>query len=181
MERRTIIVVVLSALAIAVAAVVGTGSKDSGSTTASTQAVETAPATSTAAAAPVDVPAAIANKPVPSIPGGNPPTTLVSRDIVVGTGAAAKSGDPLTMRYLGVDWTTKKVFDASWNRDPNEFQFTLGAGNVIPCWDEGVVGMKVGGRRQLTCPPDTAYGASGQGSIGPNATLVFVVDLLKVG
>jgi peptidylprolyl isomerase len=179
MERRTIIVVVLSALAIAVAALVGAGSKDSGSTTPSTQAVETAPAN--AAAAPVDVPAAIANKPVPSIPGGNPPTTLVSRDIVLGTGAAAKSGDALTMRYLGVDWTTKKVFDASWNGDPNEFQFSLGGGSVIPCWDEGVVGMKVGGRRQLTCPPDTAYGANGQGSIGPNATLVFVVDLLKVG
>ena len=183
MERRTMIVVALSAIAIAIAAIVGAGSKDSASST-STEAVQTAPAEapSTQAQEETKVDAAISEKPVLVKKTGTPPTTLVTKDLVSGSGPAAKSGDAVVMRYIGADWKTNKVFDASWNSSPNEFPLTLGQGTVIACWETGVVGMKVGGRRELICPPDIAYGAEGRPpSIAPNSTLVFVVDLIKIG
>ncbi|MCX6388142.1 MAG: FKBP-type peptidyl-prolyl cis-trans isomerase [Solirubrobacterales bacterium] len=189
MERRTMIVVALSAVAIAIAAIVGAGSKDSASST-STEAVQTAPAEAPStqtqqaqgAVKAAKVPAAIAAKPVLVKKTGTPPTTLVTKDLVSGSGPAAKSGDAVVMRYIGADWKTNKVFDASWNSSPNEFPLTLGQGTVIACWETGVVGMKVGGRRELICPPDIAYGAEGRPpSIAPNSTLVFVVDLIKIG
>lgn len=120
-------------------------------------------------------------KPTVTVPSGPAPTTLVTEDLVVGDGASAEVGKPITVQYVGVSYSTGKQFDASWDSG-SPFPFTLGAGKVIQGWDKGIVGMKVGGRRQLTIPPDLAYGAGGfPPVIAPNETLIFVVDLLKVG
>jgi peptidylprolyl isomerase len=86
-----------------------------------------------------------------------------------------------TVDYVGVSWSTGEEFDASWNRN-DTFSFNLGAGDVIPGWDQGVQGMRVGGRRRLTIPPELGYGQFGAGGvIGPNETLIFVVDLRRLG
>jgi peptidylprolyl isomerase len=105
----------------------------------------------------------------------------VIEDLTVGDGAEAVAGKRCTMQYVGHSWSTGKQFDASWDRG-EPFSFQLGAGMVIGGWDQGVAGMKIGGRRKLTIPPHLGYGARGAGgAIGPNETLVFVVDLLQVG
>ncbi len=120
------------------------------------------------------------SKPEVVIPDGAPPTELVTEDITVGDGAEATSGLTCTMQYVGHSWSTGKQFDASWDRG-EPFTFPLGAGQVIGGWDQGVAGMRGGGRRKLTIPPDLGYGSRGAGgAIGPNETLVFVVDLVKV-
>ena len=107
------------------------------------------------------------------------PTELVSEDIVEGEGPAAKDGDTLEMDYVGVVTDTGEEFDTSWGKEP--FEFELGSGGVIQGWDEGIVGMKVGGRRELIIPPDLAYGEAGSPpSIPANATLTFVVDLKSI-
>ena len=118
-------------------------------------------------------------KPLVTIPPSSPPTELMIEDLVVGSGSSVDVGDFLIMDYVGVSYSTGLQFDASWDRG-SPFPFELGAGRVIQGWDQGIVGMAVGGRRSLTIPPDLAYGenGSGSGSIGPNETLVFVVDLL---
>ena len=122
----------------------------------------------------------MATKPSVDIPAGAPPVELVREDLVVGTGADATAGKTVEVHYVGVAWSTKKQFDASWDRGET-FDFPLGKGRVIRGWDEGVAGMKVGGRRRLTIPPAMGYGARGAGgAIGPNETLVFIVDLLAV-
>ena len=121
----------------------------------------------------------LSTKPQIEIPDGPPPCDLVIADIVKGTGAEAKPGDNVTVKYVGVTYADGNEFDASWGGQDLPFQ--LGAGQVIPGWDNGVAGMRVGGRRQLTIPPELGYGPSGNGPIPPNATLVFVVDLVKVG
>jgi peptidylprolyl isomerase len=114
-------------------------------------------------------------------PGEAPPGELVTEDLEVGTGDEAVPGMGVEVHYVGVSWQTRKQFDASWDRG-DTFNFKLGAGQVIKGWDQGVSGMKVGGRRRITIPPNLAYGKQGAGGvIGPNATLVFVVDLLSVG
>jgi peptidylprolyl isomerase len=119
-------------------------------------------------------------KPVIPKPEGEPPTGLQARDVVQGNGDTAESGDQVTVDYVGVSWSTGEQFDASWDSG-RPFPFRLGAGEVIPGWDQGVSGMRVGGRRQLVIPPDLAYGPQGRPPvIGPNETLVFVVDLKKV-
>jgi len=119
-------------------------------------------------------------KPNVTIPDSPPPTELDIEELEVGSGSEALAGANVTVHYVGVSWSTGDEFDASWNRgDP--FSFSLGRGQVIPGWDQGVAGMKVGGRRRLTIPPSLGYGASGAGGvIKPNETLVFVVDLLEV-
>jgi peptidylprolyl isomerase len=118
-----------------------------------------------------------ATKPVVTVPTGNPPTTLVIEDLIVGDGHEAKAGNFVDVHYVGVSWSTGKEFDSSWDRG-DLFQFPLGAGNVIAGWDQGVQGMRIGGRRKLTIPPDMGYGARGAGgAIKPNETLIFVVDL----
>ncbi|HET9198578.1 MAG TPA: FKBP-type peptidyl-prolyl cis-trans isomerase [Solirubrobacterales bacterium] len=119
------------------------------------------------------------SKPKVSVPSGPPPKELVVKDLEKGTGAVAKSGDQVTVQYVGVDYKTGKQFDASWDRG-EPIAFTLGAQEVIPGWDQGIEGMKVGGRRELIIPPDLAYGSQGSGPIAPNSTLVFVVDLVGV-
>jgi len=106
------------------------------------------------------------------------PTDLVIEDLTVGTGDAAQAGDTVSVNYTG--WLTDGTqFDSSYDRG-QPFNFQLGVGSVIPGWDQGVVGMKVGGKRRLTIPPDLAYGASGRGSIPPNATLIFEVELVEI-
>lgn len=108
------------------------------------------------------------------------PTKLESTDIVEGDGPAAKDGDTLEMQYVGVVTETGEEFDASWDRG-EPFEFELGAGNVIQGWDQGIKGMKVGGRRELVIPSDLAYGEAGSPpSIPPNSTLTFVVDLTGI-
>ena len=120
------------------------------------------------------------DKPVVTIPDGEPPASLVAEDLVVGDGREAIAGKAVMVHYVGVAWSSGKQFDASWDRDES-FDFRLGAGQVIQGWDEGVAGMKVGGRRRLTIPPAMGYGSHGAGGvIKGNETLVFVVDLLGV-
>lgn len=121
-------------------------------------------------------------KPVIPKPKGQPPSALQVRDVVQGNGAKpAANGDTLSVQYVGVSWSTGQEFDSSWSRGKKPFKFTLGTGNVIAGWDQGLVGMRQGGRRELIIPPGAAYGAQGQPpSIGPNETLVFVIDLQKL-
>jgi peptidylprolyl isomerase len=119
-------------------------------------------------------------KPEVVIPQTPAPSTLVTEDITVGDGLEAVSGKNVSVHYVGVAWSTGKQFDASWDRN-EPFDFGLGAGQVISGWDKGVAGMKVGGRRKLTIPPDMGYGSQGAGGvIKGGETLVFVVDLLNV-
>ena len=120
------------------------------------------------------------SKPDVSIPNDQPPTELVIEDITVGDGKTAAAGNIVEVHYVGVAWSTNRQFDASWDRGET-FDFRLGAGQVIQGWDEGVAGMKVGGRRRLVIPPHLGYGANGAGGvIKPNETLIFVVDLYEV-
>lgn len=120
-------------------------------------------------------------KPTVTVPKGAPPQKLVVQEIEKGGGEEAKSGSEVTVQYVGVDYKNGKEFDSSWSRS-EPFTFTLGAGQVIPGWEQGVEGMKVGGRRELIIPPELAYGKTGSPpAIGPNETLVFVIDLLEVG
>ncbi|REF31155.1 FKBP-type peptidyl-prolyl cis-trans isomerase [Calidifontibacter indicus] len=118
-------------------------------------------------------------KPEIDFPGDTPPAELLIEDITEGEGRAAEAGDTVKAHYVGVAWSTGEEFDASWNRGaPLDFQ--VGVGQVIQGWDQGIVGMKPGGRRKLTIPPELGYGARGAGgAIGPNETLIFVVDLVS--
>ncbi len=119
-------------------------------------------------------------KPSVSIPDTPPPSGLQIDDEIVGDGAEAKAGATVLVHYVGVAWSTGKQFDASWDRN-DTFDFRLGAGQVIQGWDQGVAGMKVGGRRRLTIPPEMGYGSRGAGGvIKGGETLVFVVDLIGV-
>jgi peptidylprolyl isomerase len=120
-------------------------------------------------------------KPEIDFPDGEPPTELVIVDEVLGDGTEAKSGATVRAHYVGVAFSTGEEFDSSWNRgDP--LSFRLGVGQVIAGWDQGIEGMKVGGRRKLTIPSHLAYGDRGAGAvIKPGETLIFVVDLVDVG
>lgn len=109
-----------------------------------------------------------------------PPAVLEVTDVVAGSGAEATAGRQVVVHYWGLRWSDGGTFDASWTRG-EPFPFTLGAGRVITGWEQGVAGMRVGGRRLLVIPPSLAYGDRGAGDvIGPGETLVFVVDLLDV-
>jgi peptidylprolyl isomerase len=170
--RRTAFISVLSVLVVAGC---GGGGKDK-----STASSAAAPAATATATAPAAGPAQPQTKPKVTVPSGKPPTKLVIKDIVKGTGATAQAGDTVSVHYVGVSYLNKKQFDASWDRH-QPFTFQLGGGMVIPGWDQGIVGMKVNGRRELIIPPDLGYGAQGQPpAIAPNDTLVFVIDLLRI-
>ena len=170
---------ILPALLAAVALPACGGSKKSDETAAT-------PAATAAATDPppgkVTVTGKLGAKPKITITPANPtpPAKLEITDIQKGHGKAAKAGDTVTVQYDGVLYQDGSEFDASWNHG-QPFSFPLGQGQVIPGWDQGVEGMKIGGRRQLVIPPDLGYGAQGSPpTIPPNSTLVFVVDLLKV-
>lgn len=122
----------------------------------------------------------MADRPNISVPAEDPPSDLLIEDEAVGSGAEAINGKRVVVHYAGVAWSSGKEFDASWNRG-STFDFRLGAGEVISGWDQGMAGMKVGGRRRLTIPPHLGYGDRGAGGvIKGGETLVFVVDLVDV-
>lgn len=161
MDRRVIGLLAFGgALAIVVIAVLigrGGGDSDDGSTTAD-----------------------VGSKPTVEVPEGPPPSELEIEDLEEGEGPEVETGDQVSVQYVGVDYETGEEFDSSWERG-QPFQFHVGSGQVIQGWDEGVVGMKPGGERRLVIPADLAYGAEGQPpDIGPNATLVFVIDLVSI-
>ncbi|WP_068397441.1 FKBP-type peptidyl-prolyl cis-trans isomerase [Kribbia dieselivorans] len=120
-------------------------------------------------------------RPEIDFPGDNPPTDLIIEDLWEGDGVVAEPGMGIAAHYVGVAWSTGEEFDASWNRGA-PLQFTVGVGQVIQGWDQGLLGMKEGGRRKITIPPHLGYGDRGAGAaIKPGETLIFVVDLVKVG
>ncbi len=122
----------------------------------------------------------MAEKPLVEPHLGPAPDGLLIEEIIVGDGPEATVGQSAVVHYVGVGASSGEEFDASWNRDES-FEFKLGAGQVIRGWDEGVVGMRVGGRRRLVIPSHLAYGERGAGGvIAPNETLIFVVDLLEL-
>jgi peptidylprolyl isomerase len=120
------------------------------------------------------------DRPEIDFPGGEPPADLEITDVWEGDGAVANAGDTVNVHYVGVAYSTGEEFDASWDGGA-PLEFKLGVGQVIAGWDQGVQGMKVGGRRQLIIPPGLAYGDRGAGhSIGPGETLIFVCDLVSI-
>jgi peptidylprolyl isomerase len=177
---RRVILLLVAATALGLA---GCGGDDNDSTTST--AASTPAATTTEAAAPAETTEttedpSLAQKPEVQVPSGPAPKLLQVDDLVEGTGDAAKAGDTVTVDYVGVLYKNGKQFDASWDRG-EPFQFQLGTGGVIQGWDQGLVGMKVGGRRMLTIPANLAYGTEGAPpDIPPNAPLVFVVDLKAI-
>lgn len=124
--------------------------------------------------------ASAGDKPEIEVPDGPPPSELQVEDLEEGDGDEATAGDTIEVEYAGVLYENGQEFDSSYER-PEPFTFPLGGGQVIPGWDQGLEGMKVGGRRQLTIPAELAYGEAGQPpDIPPNAALVFVVDLVSI-
>jgi peptidylprolyl isomerase len=174
----------LLTLAVALAGCGGGGSSSSsqpgsssGEQPASPPASPTPTARKAVAAIAAHISKSLAHKPKIPAPNGAPPLKLVERDIVKGKGKPARPGEVVRVQYVGVSWSTGQEFDSSWSRN-QAFSFPLGAGQVIPGWDQGVAGMRPGGRRLLVIPPELGYGPSGSPpAIGPNETLVFVVDL----
>jgi FKBP-type peptidyl-prolyl cis-trans isomerase len=157
---------------------VPSGGATEAAVTASPATSSTTPTTSTPAATTPKPPSPLSKKPVVSVPSGPAPTKLQVKDLITGTGPAAKAGSQLTVNYVGVLYKGGKEFDSSWKRN-QPFPFQLGQGAVIKGWDQGLVGMKVGGRRELIIPADLAYGKAGSPpTIPPDSALVFVVDLL---
>ena len=170
MHGRLLLLIAAICAALALA---GCGGDDDSSTTSESTAT-------TEATTEEQAPAAEATKPEVTVPSSPPPKKLETKDLKKGTGATAKAGDYVTVQYVGVGYDSKEQFDASWDRG-EPFSFTLGNGEVIKGWDQGVAGMKVGGRRELIIPANLAYGPAGSPpAIGPNETLVFVVDLVEV-
>jgi peptidylprolyl isomerase len=141
----------------------------------------TSPASSTTASIPKSGP--LSTEPKITVPSAPAPTTLVTKDIITGTGAVAKDDEELTVDYVGALYKNGNVFDASWTAGGPKgvpFQFELGVGDVIKGWDDGIVGMRVGGRRELIIPASLAYKNVAQSKIPANSTLIFVIDLLAV-
>jgi peptidylprolyl isomerase len=175
MRKLLLIVGVCLALLI----VAGCGSDDSSTTSSSSGSTEESSAPEEAESSEAES-TKKKTKPKVTVPKGAPPKQLVTKDLEEGSGAEAKAGDEVTVQYVGVNYKTGKEFDSSWSRS-EPFTFPLGEGFVIPGWDEGVAGMKVGGRRELIIPPELGYGSTGSPpAIPPNETLVFVVDLEAV-
>ena len=188
--KKNVILAALAATALLVSAC-GGGTEESDADkfaqTAEQQAkTQTAPAPAAAPKATKVTPSAgerdIGEKPEIPKAEGEPPKQLKVEDLIEGKGPPAKAGDKISVRYVGVLYKNNKEFDSSWKRGKAPFELTLGQGDVIQGWDQGLVGMKAGGRRRLTIPPDLAYGAQGQPpTIPANSTLVFDVDLTKIG
>jgi peptidylprolyl isomerase len=169
---------------IAVVAVLGMtacGDDDSGDSSGGGAQADTQPdATQTQTAPPEDALKNTSVRPAIPKPTGTPPRKLVKEDIVKGKGPGAKAGDTVTVNYVGVNFSNGEEFDSSWDSGA-AFPVLLGAGKVIEGWDKGLVGIKKGGRRMLTIPPEMGYGAQGYPpDIPPNETLVFVVDAVSI-
>jgi peptidylprolyl isomerase len=186
--RRVVIVAVVAIAIIVSAALIFSGNSTPTTTTSTTLATTT---TTTSATTTTAVPTKFAPVASPSpagtfgkaptviVPAGNPPSAMQVSDLIHGTGAVAKDGSTLTVQYVLATYSSRKVVQSSWTSSP--FSFTLGVGQVIPGWDQGMVGMRVGGRREMIIPPSLGYRNVAQGpGIAANDTLVFVVDLLKV-
>lgn len=172
MRRLAQIFLACAALALVV---VGCGGSDDSSSS------ESSAPTSTESSAPKSSPKAKKTAPKVTVPKGPPPKKLEIKEIEEGAGPEAKAGDEVSVQYAGVGYESGEEFDSSWSRGAEPFTFGLGAGQVIPGWDQGVEGMKVGGRRELIIPPELAYGEAGSPpAIGPNETLIFVIDLVAV-
>lgn len=172
MKRLTLILIACLALVVA-----GCGGDDDSSTSSSES---TATSTESSSQSAPESSGGKKTKPEVTVPSGAPPKKLEIEEIEKGSGATAKAGDEVTVQYVGVGYDSEEEFDSSWSRN-EPFTFGLGAGQVIPGWDQGVEGMKVGGRRELIIPSDLAYGPAGSPPvIGPNETLIFVIDLLAV-
>ena len=155
------------------------GGATSGSTTPVKGAATTPTSTTSTTAVSTPSSGPLSKEPKITVPTGPPPTHLVIKDLVKGVGTAAAKGSSVTVNYVGALYSNGKVFDSSWSRHQTFGPFTLGEGAVIKGWDEGLIGMKVGGRRELIIPPSLAYGKAGSPpTIPANATLIFVVDLL---
>jgi peptidylprolyl isomerase len=185
--RRVVIVVVIAVLVIGTGALLFSGKKSPTTTTTSLTTTSTSTTSTTTTLAPVAFapvaqpsPAGVfGTAPTVVVPSGAPPTAMESTDLIKGTGAVATDGKSLTVQYVLATYSSRKVVQSSWTSAP--FSFILGIGKVIPGWDEGVVGMRVGGRRELVIPPLLGYKNVPQGpGIAANDTLVFVIDLLKV-
>ena len=178
MKRLALILLACLALVVAGCGSSDDSSNSSESTAASTESSEKSPAESGESAEKSS--GGEKTKPKVTVPSGPPPKKLEIKEIENGTGPTAKAGDEVTVQYVGVGYDSKEEFDSSWSRN-EPFSFALGAGQVIPGWDKGVAGMKVGGRRELIIPSNLAYGPQGSPpAIGPNETLIFVIDLLAV-
>ena len=192
-RARTILLAVVAASALGLAACGSSpsGAGSAGTTTSTTAAAAAGASTTTSApgATPAIASIPVADRspagtsgtaPTVTVPAGAAPTQLESADLIAGTGTAAEDGDNVTVQYVLATYSSHKVIQSSWTSQP--FQFTFGEGQVIPGWDQGVVGMRVGGRRELIIPPSLGYGSESPGAgIAANDTLVFVIDLLKVG
>ena len=193
--RRSVIVGVVAVVVVISAAYLFSGNSTPTTTTTSAGATTTTTAssatTTTAASSATTVPTTFAPVSSPSpagkfgtaptviVPAGNPPTSMEVSNLIQGGGKPAMIGSKLTVQYVLATYSSRKVIQSSWTSQP--YTFTLGAGQVIKGWDEGMVGMHVGGRRELIIPPSLGYGAQSPGAgIAANDTLVFVVDLLKV-
>ncbi|HET9721351.1 MAG TPA: FKBP-type peptidyl-prolyl cis-trans isomerase [Solirubrobacteraceae bacterium] len=191
-KRQGLAAVLVAALSVGVAGCGSSSTKSAGVVTvpsagataqASTSATTT-PTTSTATTSTtaVKTPTSgpLSKAPVMPKPSGPPPTKLVVKDLIKGSGAVAKKGSTVVVNYVGELYKNDKVFNNSFTAGQTFGPFTLGQRAVIPGWDQGIIGMRVGGRRELIIPPSLAYGKTGSGStIPPNSTLVFVVDLLS--
>jgi peptidylprolyl isomerase len=159
-------------------------SRSGGSTTTATASTTTTSTTTAPLESALGKPCVALADALPSgapevpVPVGAPPTTLTTEDLVVGSGTPAALGDTITVNYVGVSCSTGKIFDSSWTRG-KEATFPLEEGGLIEGWVQGIPGMQPGGRRLLVIPPDLGYGSTGNSTIAPDETLVFVVDLVS--
>jgi FKBP-type peptidyl-prolyl cis-trans isomerase len=154
----------------------GGGATAPPATTVSAPTTTTPPTTTTSTPKP---PPQLSKKPVVTVPKGPAPTKLVTKDLITGSGKTVTAGGTVTVNYVGALYKNGKEFDSSWSRS-QPFTTALSTGAVISGWVKGIVGMKVGGRRELIIPPSLGYGKTGSPpTIPPNATLIFVVDLLS--
>jgi peptidylprolyl isomerase len=180
--RPPALFVLLALLAALALAACGSDEEDSGSAADSAETSQEAPAPSDTGTETETAPdlTDTSVKPVIDKPSGTPPRRLVKEDIVKGKGPGAKPGDTVIVNYVGVRFSTGEEFDASWDTG-QPYPVQLGAGKVIEGWEKGLIGIRKGGRRELIIPPEQAYGARGAPpSIGPNETLVFVIDALEI-
>ncbi|HZE07032.1 MAG TPA: FKBP-type peptidyl-prolyl cis-trans isomerase [Solirubrobacteraceae bacterium] len=190
MPKKTTITLAALTLGVAVAGCGGSTSTAAGVQTApsagatqgaiTTVSSSTTASSSSTATTPTPTSGPLSHEPTIKAPTGPPPKTLVTKDLIKGTGAVAKSGSTITVNYVGALYKNGKVFDASWKRHQT-FTTPLSTSSVIPGWVQGIAGMKVGGRRELIIPPKLGYGSHSQPGIPANSTLIFIVDLLKVG